>query len=68
MSRDCQNILASQVNVVTKVKNLFLTGQNVNLHGICGVPLTAVNTAEAVLGVNYVVNKINKYNDRYGKD
>ena len=68
VSRDCQNILASQVNVVTKVKNLFLTGQNVNLHGICGVPLTAVNTAEAVLGVNYVVNKINKYNDRYGKD
>ena len=27
-----------------------MTGQNVYLHGCCGVPLTAVMTAEAVMG------------------
>ena len=58
-SKDCNNIALSQVPVVTKIKNLFLTGQNNNLHGICGVPLTAINTCEAILGANYVINKIN---------
>ncbi|MBQ1697476.1 MAG: NAD(P)/FAD-dependent oxidoreductase [Bacteroidales bacterium] len=56
-SKDCNNIILSQVPVFTKVKNLLLTGQNVNLHGFCGVPLTAVMTSEAVLGENYVTKK-----------
>ena len=58
-AKNCQNITLSQVPVVTKVRNLLLTGQNNNLHGFCGVPLTAINTCEAILGINYVVNKIN---------
>ena len=58
-SKDCTNIALSQVPVVTKIKNLLLTGQNNNMHGICGVPLTAINTCEAILGTNYVINKIN---------
>ena len=43
----------------TKLKNLLLSGQNINLHGVCGVALTAVNTVEALLGSNVIVNKIN---------
>lgn len=62
-SKDCNNLLLSQVPVVTKVPNLFLTGQNCNLHGFCGVALTAILTAEAILGRNFVLNKINKYDD-----
>ena len=58
-AKDCRHIALSQVPVVTKVRNLLLTGQNVNLHGFCGVPLTAITTCEAILGRNYVVNKIN---------
>ncbi len=58
--KDCKDIALSQVPIYTKVKNLLLTGQNINLHGICGVPLTAINTAEAILGQNYLVTKINK--------
>lgn len=58
-AKNCRNITLSQVPVVTKVRNLFLTGQNNNLHGFCGVPLTAINTCEAILGINYVINKIN---------
>ena len=57
--KDCENLIFSQLPVYTKVKNLLLTGQNINLHGICGVPLTAINTAEAILGVNTLVKKIN---------
>ena len=57
-SKDCNNITLSQVPIVTKVKNLLLTGQNCNVHGFCGVPLTAINTCEAILGLNYVINAI----------
>jgi len=59
-AKNCQNITLSQVPVVTKVRNLLLTGQNNNLHGFCGVPLTAINTCEAILGLNHVINKINE--------
>ncbi len=59
-AKNCQNIALSQVPVVTKVRNLLLTGQNNNLHGFCGVPLTAINTCEAILGINVVINKINE--------
>ncbi len=58
-SKDCNNIVLSQVPVVTKVPNLYLTGQNCNLHGFCGVALTAIVTSEAILGRNYILNKIN---------
>ncbi len=64
-SKDCQNIALSQVPVVTKISNLFLTGQNNNLHGFCGVPLTAINTCEAILGVNNIINKINACKESY---
>ena len=58
-SKDCNNIALSQLPVVTKVRNLFLTGQCNNLHGFCGVPLTAINTCEAILGINSLIRKIN---------
>ena len=66
--KDCKDIMLSQLPIWTKVKNLLLTGQNINLHGICGVPLTAVNTVEALVGQNKLIEKINLYNDQYGKD
>jgi all-trans-retinol 13,14-reductase len=59
-SKDYNNIVLSQVPVVTKIRNLLLTGQNNNLHGFCGVPLTAINTCEAIFGLNYIVDKINQ--------
>lgn len=57
--KDCENLIFSQMTIHTKVKNLLLTGQNINLHGICGVPLTAINTSEAILGTNSLVKAIN---------
>lgn len=58
-SKDYKNMLLTHIPVVTKVKNLLLTGQNINLHGFCGVPLTAITTCEVILGQNYVLDKIN---------
>ena len=62
-SKDTDCMLLSHLPVHTTVKNLLLTGQNVNLHGICGVPLTAIHTSEAILGNNKLVNAINKANE-----
>ncbi|MBQ6084611.1 MAG: NAD(P)/FAD-dependent oxidoreductase [Bacteroidales bacterium] len=58
--KDSNDLMLSQMSVFTKVKNLFLTGQNVNIHGFCGVSLTAIQTAEALVGHNEIVRKINK--------
>ena len=60
--KESNDILRSQMSVFTKVKNLFLTGQNVNIHGLCGVSLTAIETAEALVGHNVIVHKINEAN------
>ncbi len=57
--KDSQSLALAHITVGTKIKNLLLTGQNLNLHGICGVPLTAVNTAEALLGRNRIIELIN---------
>ena len=56
--KDASNILLSHLPIHTKVSNLLLTGQCINLHGICGVPLTAIQTAEAVLGQGVVLDAI----------
>lgn len=53
-TKDCRHLIYSHVPVYTKVPNLFLTGQNCYLHGFCGVSLTAVETAETVLGRNVI--------------
>lgn len=57
-SKDHANMALSQLPVATKVRNLLLTGQNNNLHGFCGVALTAIQTSEAILGRNVVLNHI----------
>lgn len=57
--KDSNNLMLSQMSVFTKVKNLYLTGQNVNIHGFCGVSITAIETAEALVGHNEIVKKIN---------
>lgn len=57
-AKDCQNFMLSQISIFTKVKNLLLTGQCIRLHGICGVPLTAISTAEALVGRNKIIEKL----------
>ena len=61
--KDCNNMAASLVAVRTKVHNLLLTGQCINLHGILGVPITAIFTCGKLLGLEYLLNKINQYHE-----
>lgn len=44
----------------TRIPNLLLTGQNVNMHGVLGVSITAVATCGELLGLDYLLGKINR--------
>jgi all-trans-retinol 13,14-reductase len=59
IEKDCNNMINSHIVPRTKIKNLYLTGQNINLHGIIGVALSAILTAGEFVGVNNLINKIN---------
>jgi all-trans-retinol 13,14-reductase len=43
----------------TKIPNLLFTGQNVNMHGVLGVSITAIATCAELLGLDYLLQKIN---------
>ncbi len=52
--------LKSFITPRTKIRNLFLTGQNINLHGIMGVTVSSVVTCSEILGHPYLIDKIRK--------
>lgn len=58
--KDADNPMASFLSPRTKLKNLFFTGQSINMHGLLGVTISAVLTCSEMLGRDYLVNKINK--------
>ena len=60
VKKDCNNITLSHIPIRTKLKNLLLTGQNINLHGIVGTPLTSIFTCAELLGLEYLLNEINQ--------
>ena len=62
VQKDCTNIMRAHIPIRTKLKNLLLTGQNINLHGMVGTPLTAIHTCAELLGLEYLLNKINNCN------
>ncbi len=68
--KDANNPLASFVSPRTKIKNLLLTGQSLNMHGILGVTIGAVLTCSEVIGMEPLLNKIldaNKVQGQYNK-
>ncbi len=56
--KDCNHIMKSIISAKTRYENLFLTGQSVNLHGVLGVSIGAVNTCAEILGREYLIHKI----------
>lgn len=56
--KDYNEPLKSFITPRTKVKNLFLTGQNINLHGVMGVTVNAVVTCSEVFGHPYLIDKV----------
>ncbi len=57
--KDADSPMTSFLSPKTKLKNLFLTGQSINMHGILGVTISAVLTCSEMLGRDYLVAKIN---------
>lgn len=58
--KDYNEPMKSFITPRTKVKNLFLTGQNINLHGVMGVTVNSFVTASEILGHPYLINKVIK--------
>ncbi len=57
--KSINEMVTSYISPRTKLGNLLFTGQNLNMHGILGVPLTAVQTCGELIGLNTLINKIN---------
>ena len=58
--KDYRQPEACFVPIRGKHKNMFFTGQNVNLHGVFGVALTAMLTCSEFLGEGYLARKVSK--------
>ncbi len=52
--------LSTIITPRSRIKNLYFTGQNLNMHGILGVTISSVLTCSEFLGLDYLVNKIKK--------
>jgi all-trans-retinol 13,14-reductase len=53
-NRPMESIILSR----TKIPNLFLTGQNTNMHGILGVTISSVITCGEILNIQHLIRQI----------
>ncbi len=58
LAKDIGLGVSTHVPQRTKLPGLYLTGQNINSHGILGVLVGTVVTCSDILGTEYVFNKI----------
>lgn len=58
IQNDCNQPLATMLNPSTRIKGLYLTGQNLNLHGILGVSMSALKTCGELLVYEGLVEKV----------
>jgi all-trans-retinol 13,14-reductase len=56
--KDYREPMRTFISPRTKIPNLYLTGQNLNLHGILGVAFSAIVTCSEILGKDYILDKI----------
>jgi len=56
--KDFNRPLESMIMPRTKIGNLFLTGQNTNVHGILGVTISSVVTCAELIDFRYLIQKI----------
>ena len=56
--KDYNDVLICLLPVKTKISNLFITGQNNNVHGMIGVFLTAMYTCSEFVGAQYLAKKV----------
>lgn len=57
-AKDYREPMKTFISPRTKIPNLLLTGQNINMHGVLGVTISSVVTCSQILGMDYLVGKI----------
>jgi all-trans-retinol 13,14-reductase len=58
--KDSSNPMKTLIPSKTKLENLYLTGQSINMHGVLGVTIGAVVTCSEIVGKEYLITKINQ--------
>lgn len=58
--QDSRNPFESQILTKTRIGNLFLTGQNINMHGVLGVSMGAILTCGEIVGTNNIIREVRK--------
>ncbi|MEN2414488.1 phytoene desaturase family protein [Flavobacterium mesophilum] len=58
--KDSNNPMKTLIPSKTKIENLYLTGQSINMHGVLGVTIGAVVTCSEIVGKEYLITKINQ--------
>ena len=58
IERDADNPFRTMINSKTAISNLYLTGQNVTLHGVLGTSLTAILTCSNIVDKSELLTKI----------
>lgn len=56
--KSSENPLKTMVSPRTKIDNLFLTGQSVNMHGILGCTIGAFNTCAEIIGKSVIDDRL----------
>lgn len=58
--KDAESPMKTFLSPKTKLKNLFFTGQSLNMHGILGVTISAVFTCSLIIGKEKLLESIDK--------
>lgn len=58
--KDSNHPMKTFISTKTKLDNLYLTGQSINMHGVLGVTIGAVVTCSEIVGKEYLIEKINR--------
>ncbi|HEY9006251.1 phytoene desaturase family protein [Ohtaekwangia sp.] len=57
-AKDYREPLKTFIAPQTKIPNLLLTGQNINMHGVLGVTISAIMTCSQLIGLENLIQKI----------
>ena len=58
LSREVANVFGNGISPRTKLGNLFLAGQDLKLHGLCGAWASALIAAAGIIGNDEIINDV----------
>jgi all-trans-retinol 13,14-reductase len=60
IAKDYNDTMKTFIAPKTKIPNLFLTGQNLSMHGVLGVTISSIKTCGEFVGESYLLDKVKK--------